>query len=167
MTIIIHQIACQKIINGGQTGVDRGALDACPDNKFPSGGWCPKNRLAEDGKINPGYPLHETKDRNYDTRTRKNVQNSTGTLIITSGNLSGGTLLTCQTANKQNKPVMIISPAKSEFDKGIFEITNWIKENKIDILNVADPRSSEWEQGYRFSYHIVSAIILKMQTSNE
>ena len=167
MTIMVYQIACQKIISGGQTGVDRAALDACLANKFPCGGWCPKDRLAEDGKIDPKYPLTETKNRNYDTRTLKNVQDSTGTLIITRKNLKGGTLLTYQITRELDKPVILVSPAKTELNKTVSEIVNWIKENKVDVLNVAGPRSSEWKQGYYFSYQIISALIIKIQLSDE
>ena len=167
MTSIIHQITCQRIISGGQTGVDRGVLDACLANKFPCGGWCPKGSLAEDGKIDPKYPLTETQDRNYDTRTLKNVQDSTDTLIIARENLSGGTLLTYQTASEQNKPIFIVSPDMAELNKTVSEIVYWITENKIDILNVAGPRSSEWKQGYHFSHQIISVLILKIQMSGE
>jgi len=156
---------CQRIISGGQTGVDRGALDACLANIFPCGGWCPKDRLAEDGKIDPKYPLTETKDRNYDTRTRENVQDSTGTLIITSGDLSGGTLLTYQFAKTINKSVLIVLPAKNDLHKLISEIILWMDEYNIIVLNVAGPRKSEWEQGYHFSYQIISALILKIKSS--
>ena len=41
----------KKIVSGGQTGVDRAALDVGLDKKIPIGGWCPKGRKAEDGPI--------------------------------------------------------------------------------------------------------------------
>jgi hypothetical protein len=91
---IKSQIPCQKVISGGQTGVDRAILDVCIKNNFPAGGWCPKNRRAEDGKIPQIYPLKETEDERYETRTLNNVIDSDGTIIISSENLSGGTLLT-------------------------------------------------------------------------
>lgn len=167
MTIIIHQIACQRIISGGQTGVDRGTLDACLTQQFPCGGWCPKDRLAEDGEIDPKYPLRETKDRNYDTRTRKNVQDSDGTLIISPGKLTGGTLLTFQFAQESNKPTLIISTVNSGFDEIISTVIHWLKENKIKTLNVAGPRESEWKQGFHTSFQIISSLILKINQSNK
>ena len=51
-----------KIISGGQTGVDRAALDAAMAAKFPCGGWCPRGRKAEDGRISERYPLYEMPD---------------------------------------------------------------------------------------------------------
>ena len=167
MTTIIHQIACQKIINGGQTGVDRGALDACLTNQFPCGGWCPKDRLAEDGKIDLKYPLCETNDRNYGTRTRKNVQDSDGTLIISPVKLAGGTMLTYQNAKKLNKPVLIVTPDKSGHEEIITTILLWLNKNQIRILNVAGPRESEWNQGFFKSYQIISSLVIKINQSNK
>ncbi len=71
-----------KIISGGQSGVDRAALDFCLENNIPCGGWCPKGRMAEDGRISDKYPLIETESEDYAERTRLNVENSDGTLII-------------------------------------------------------------------------------------
>ena len=78
-----------KIISGGQTGVDRAALDVAIDLDIQYGGWCPKGRLDENGTIPSKYKNLEelngtfSNDKeNYDTRTKKNIQNSDGTLII-------------------------------------------------------------------------------------
>ena len=49
-----------KVVSGGQTGVDRAALDVAREQGIPSGGWCPKGRRAEDGSILPHYPVIET-----------------------------------------------------------------------------------------------------------
>ena len=59
-----------KIISGGQTGADRAALDVALTLSLPIGGWCPKGRRAEDGMIPDRYPLTETPEADYDTRTR-------------------------------------------------------------------------------------------------
>jgi len=99
-----YQILCQKIITGGQTGADRGALDACLENNFSCGGWCPKGRRAENGIIPEKYPLKETLEMEYPFRTIKNVIESDGTLIITDERISGGTLLTQQITVEKNKP---------------------------------------------------------------
>jgi len=40
-----------KIISGGQTGVDRAALDVALELGIPCRGWCPKDRQAEDGMM--------------------------------------------------------------------------------------------------------------------
>ena len=79
-----------KIISGGQTGVDRAALDAAINKQLEHGGWCPRGRLAEDGYINDKYKLQQTRSANYSVRTRKNVEIADGTLIIYQRQLSGG-----------------------------------------------------------------------------
>ena len=71
-----------KIVSGGQSGVDRAALDFALENKIPCGGWCPKGRLAEDGRIHHRYPLRETSSTDYRVRTQANVEDSDGTLIL-------------------------------------------------------------------------------------
>ena len=149
----------KKIITGGQTGVDRGALDACLARAFSCGGWCPKGRLAEDGKIDNKYPLLETPDSDYDTRTKYNVESSDGTLIISPGNLLGGTLLTRQIVTELHKPVLMISPELSAIKSFTIEILKWLVANNIYILNVAGPRKSEWEPGYQISFQIINNLI--------
>jgi len=66
-------LALAKIVSGGQTGVDRGALDTALDNGFPCGGWCPSGRLAEDGRIPDRYPVTELTGGSYRQRTLRNV----------------------------------------------------------------------------------------------
>lgn len=137
----------RKIISGGQTGVDRAALDAALDLNFPSGGWCPKGRRAEDGVIDGKYPLRETPGANYDERTESNVQDSDGTLIIAPGiepgsdpgPLSGGTALTQQLADQHNKPCLIVNPDDPNAAPVIFA---WLEKHAIATLNIAGPRES-------------------------
>lgn len=160
MTTLNIQTACQKIISGGQTGVDRGALDACLDKNFPCGGWCPKGRLAEDGRIDLKYPLKETKNSSYNLRTRRNVLDSDGTLIIAKNQLLGGTLLTLNIANELKKPVLVISPENQRIlNTEIITIQHWLIENNILILNVAGPRKCEWNTGYDLAYTLISELI--------
>ena len=165
MSSINYQIACQKIISGGQTGVDRGALDACIKHKFNCGGWCPKGRKAEDGVIPEQYPLIETPDLNHESRTHKNVSNAYGTLIISPGYLNGGTFYTFHVARVLKKPNLIISPDESEILSLVTNIVSWINKNSIQVLNVAGPRKSEWQAGYNLSYQIISALIYEIKKS--
>jgi hypothetical protein len=95
----------KKIISGGQTGADSAALDLAIWHEIPHGGWCPKGRLCENGKIDPRYQLKETSTKSYPQRTEKNVRDSDGTVIFTiSPNITGGSKKTAELAAKHHKP---------------------------------------------------------------
>ncbi len=136
---MVNRLGIRKIVSGGQTGVDRGALDAAIAVGLAHGGWCPKGRLAEDGRIGDHYQLRELEVYDYSARTEKNVLDSDGTLILYRLALSGGTLLTHRIAKRHQKPVFRVrldGPIVYE------RIVGWIIENNIRILNVAGPRGS-------------------------
>ena len=101
-----------KIISGGQTGVDRGALEAALAHAFPCGGWCPADGKAEDGRIPDRYPLRPLPRGGYRARTLKNVQDSDGTVILAPGELSGGTRLTRKLCRQHGKPHLVIEAAR-------------------------------------------------------
>jgi len=129
-----------KIISGGQTGVDRGALDAAIASGVPHGGWCPCGRLAEDGRIPDRYELRQTDSPDYPVRTERNVLDSDATLILYSERISGGTELTLQLARRHCKPCMTVDlddPQQPE------DITRWLDANSVSVLNVAGPRESQ------------------------
>lgn len=128
----------EKLISGGQTGVDRAALDVALELNIPTGGWCPKNRHAEDGKLSAKYPLLETESEDYPQRTEWNVRDSDGTLILSCSELTGGTAATREFATRLNKPYLIIDLT----DNDIEQIKSWIESEKIKTLNVAGPRES-------------------------
>lgn len=128
----------QKIVSGGQTGVDRAALDVAIELGIAHGGWCPKGRLAEDGPIDITYQLQETDSADYAIRTEKNVIDSDGTLIIYRDELKRGTLLTNRLAKQHNRPLCRVRVGQVNLDR----IVRWLHENAIRTLNVAGPRSS-------------------------
>ena len=130
----------RKIVSGGQTGVDRAALDVALAMDMPCGGWCPRGRGAEDGAIPARYPLQETGSQDYAERTSRNVNDSDGTLILAIGALHGGTLLTAQLAEKSGKPCLVVDLARPP-ESG--KVDSWISENQISVLNVAGPRESQ------------------------
>ncbi len=129
-----------KIISGGQTGVDRAALDAARALGFPHGGWCPFGRRAEDGPIPEHYPLVETTSPDYAARTERNVLDADATLILTRGKPAGGTALTAQLAQMHGKPVLVIEP---DDPRGAETIATWLREHAFAVLNVAGPRESQ------------------------
>lgn len=133
-----------KIISGGQTGVDRAALDAAIACRIPHGGWCPKGRLAEDGPIPRRYRLRQTRSPDYAERTRANVRDADATLILASGPLTGGTLYTAQCAAELRKPLLVVDLA-AEPDP-LPRIRRWLARlarARPIVLNIAGPRASQ------------------------
>lgn len=129
-----------KIVSGGQTGVDRAALDAAIAAALTMGGWCPQGRRAEDGVIANRYPLRETPERRLRQRTQWNVRDSDGTLVLYWGELQDGTLLTVKSAQeKYQRPLLLVNLLKPI---DVQEIVDWIVHNDIKTLNVAGPRES-------------------------
>lgn len=131
-----------KIISGGQTGVDQGALDFALDHHFACGGYCPKGRISELGVIPYKYPLIELDSEDHIERTQKNVIESDGTLIIEDDEgLKEGSMDTIQFCNQLFKPVLIIH-VDSTINAG-YKFRRWMVENKIRTLNVAGNKQSE------------------------
>jgi hypothetical protein len=140
-----------KIISGGQTGVDRAALDVALKHGIDSGGWCPAGRLDEMGRIPGRYPVKELEAGGFAERTLQNVKDSDGTVIIYPGKLSGGTKQTAQFCVDQPRAHELIDASKTSVEEAARLIANFIRENKINILNVAGPRQSEWPGGYDYA----------------
>jgi predicted Rossmann-fold nucleotide-binding protein len=137
-----------KIISGGQTGVDRAALDVAMELGLACGGYCPKGRYAEDGPIPDKYPLQETPSADTMQRTEWNVRDSDGTLILTLGQPTGGTALTIAHAQKLRRPCLVVDlsiPVNTD------AINEWLAANQIQTLNIAGPRASESPQIYELA----------------
>ena len=147
-----------KVISGGQTGVDRAALDVAIGLGIPCGGWCPQDRKAEDGTIDNRYPLCETPSQTYAQRTEWNVRDADATLILYHRPLSGGTLLTKELALGMRKPCFLAELADDEV---VSSIVDWINSEQIRVLNVAGPR----ESGHPGIYEKASAILKQVFTS--
>lgn len=154
------RVRVHKIISGGQTGADRAALDAAITIGMASGGWCPAGRKAEDGIIPEKYPLTETSSKNYAVRTRWNVRDSDGTLILNLGELDGGTLETLTIANKTGKPCLVVQLDHPDHQRRQNVIT-WLREHAIHELNVAGPRESKRPGIYMQSYLFLKDLLKK------
>jgi hypothetical protein len=133
----------RKIISGGQTGVDRAALDAAIKLAVAHGGWIPKGRLTEDGPLPDIYKLKESRSSGYAERTAQNVQDADGTLIISRGPLTGGSEYTREMAVKHKRPWLHIDLSQMAAFQAASAINQWVLQNEIEILNVAGPRASK------------------------
>ncbi len=128
----------KRIVSGGQTGVDRAALEFAIAMGIEHGGWCPKGRLSEDGTIPSRYHLTENDSVDYKVRTEQNVVDSDATLILYVDRLGGGTLLTRRMAAKHHKPCLCLDIARASAG----EIALWLAEVRPICLNIAGPRES-------------------------
>ena len=129
-----------KVVSGGQTGVDRAALDAALALGLSAGGWCPRGRRAEDGAIAQRYPLVETPSLKYPQRTTWNVRDSDATLILTLRELDSGSRLTAQVARRLDKPCLVVSLDSYPDAVHLEELLPWTVDQAV--LNVAGPRES-------------------------
>ena len=149
-------VRVEKIVSGGQTGVDRAALDVAMALQIPCGGWCPRGRRAEDGRIHERYPLKETDSRSYSSRTIQNVVHSDGTLILAFGRVTGGTLLTKNAALQRRKPCLVVDLTNP---LEIGDVKDWLREYEIRVLNVAGPRASQAPNAYRLATTVLVKLL--------
>jgi hypothetical protein len=172
----------ERVVSGGQTGVDRAALDAALQLGWPVGGWCPLHRRAEDGRIPSRYPLTETPVRSYAVRTEWNVRDSDGTLALVLAEISSGTQLTIAAADRLGKPCRIeylgIDPGCVKSGRLIFpdaetvtlagqvaQVVHWIQRTGIRVLNIAGPRGSTSPHVYSVAREFVVELLKQWQVA--
>lgn len=139
-----HAYLPEKIVSGGQTGVDRGALEAAIAFGIEHGGWCPRGRLAEDGVVPSRYQLRELQSADYAERTARNVHDTDATLILYEGRMSGGTLLTMNVAKRHGRLYLVkkLVAQPDDLAQLVEEIVDWLQQHQPRSLNVAGPRES-------------------------
>jgi len=170
-----------KIVSGGQTGVDRAALDVALKHGIECGGWCPAGRLDEFGRIPDRYPLKEFKHGNtegrspdrpggletaapweargiFAERTVANVRDSDGTIIIYD-EIEGGTGYTFECCKHLQQPHQLIDASKFSADEAAKLISQFVHNNTIDVLNVAGPRQTEWAEGYGYAFRALEIFL--------
>ena len=162
-----------KIVSGGQTGVDRGAIEAALELGFPYGGLIPKGRLAEDGQVPLDFAaMEESTNRNYIHRTEWNVVHSDATLIITNSvPLSGGTKRTVDFCEKHKKPYLVLERPNSDLvGYEVYQVIEWLIKlaeetlrREALVLNVAGPRESKAKGIQEETRTIVHEVILLMR----
>ncbi|MBW2367218.1 MAG: putative molybdenum carrier protein [Deltaproteobacteria bacterium] len=133
----------KKIISGGQTGAQQGALDAVIEFGIPYGGWIPKGRLTEDGPLQGMLTFTEMPTKSDKACTEQNVVDSDGTVIISRGRLKGGSAYTKKMAKRHNNPYLHINLKKTATFFAASEIIKWVEENDIEVLNVTGPRENK------------------------
>ena len=147
-----------RIVSGGQTGVDRAALAWAIRRGLLYEGWCPKGRLAEDGRIPARYRLRETGSGQYAQRTEWNVRDSDATVIFSkSSRLFGGSRRAVKACHDFQKPVLHLASAIFTISESAVLLDKFLRQHKVRRLNVAGPRKSEEPQVFRFVQRVLDA----------
>lgn len=154
------------IRSGGQSGVDRGALDAARAAGVPVAGWCPAGGWAEDYPASPGvlveYPeLTETPSPQTGERTEWNVRDGDVTVIVVDEiHRSPGTDLTATFAQRWGRPYLLVDNGRIRSGGAAPFVTTWLRAqgNELEV-NVAGPRASEWTSAYDAAYSLVREIL--------
>jgi Circularly permutated YpsA SLOG family len=152
-----------KIISGGQTGVDRAALDAALKHGVECGGWCPAGRLDEFGRIPERYPVKELERGSFVERTMQNVKDSDATMIIYFDKLRGGTEQTVHFCIEENRPHKLINAAEVSVERAAQLVAELVREERISTLNVAGPRQSEWPQGHDYAFRALDITLPRLK----
>lgn len=143
------------IISGGQTGVDRAALDAALEYGIQCGGWAPANGQAEDGTIPEKYPLIRAPFGGYRERSLRNVLDANATVILYFGALSGGTEDTLTFCIRHRRPYQLIDAQEVSARRAVELLIELVRRNNVEILNVAGPRASEWPEGFHYALSVM------------
>lgn len=147
-----------QIVSGGQTGVDQAALQVAIDLGIEHGGWCPRGRRCESGRIPERFRLRESHSAKYWVRTEQNVVDSDATLILHRGPLSGGTAFTERMAIKHGRAVHCVDLAEPVAEASAADVRRWLRHHSVRVLNVAGPRESSAPGIYGHSYGFLIAI---------
>jgi predicted Rossmann-fold nucleotide-binding protein len=151
----------KKIITGGQTGVDRGAMEAALAAGFPCGGNCPEGRLAEDGIIPERYPVKELTGGGYAARSEANVAEADGVVVFAPGSPTGGTALTIEFARRHEKPVRVIDAAVVDPEEAVERVITFLEEHAVGVLDVAGPRLTGWPGGEAYSRAVIERVLAR------
>jgi hypothetical protein len=149
----------KKIVSGGQIGADQAALDVAIKLGVPHGGWIQKGRKTQRGRLPEKYQLKEMPISGFKERIEQNVIDSDGTVIITHGNLTGGSDYSQKMAKVHQRPCLHIDLNETSADMVGSKLNTWIIENEIEVLNVTGSRTSEDAKIYKDTMHIVEEII--------
>ena len=155
-----EKIMIKKIISGGRIGADQAALDVAMKMGIPHGGWIQKGRKTQRGILPEKYQLKEMPVAGFKERIEQNIMDSDGTVIISHGNLTGGSDYGQEMAKKHNRPCLHIDLNETPLSIASSKINTWIIENNIEVLNVSGSRTSEDPKIYKDTMNIVEGTIL-------
>ena len=155
----------RKIVSGGQTGVDRAALDAALALDFPCGGWCPAGRFDEHATIPARYPLTEMTSGGYKQRTIQNIVDSDGTLIFYFADLEGGTAETLFRCSKLGRPFKLIDGREVPISRAVKLAAEFVARKQLQVLNVAGPRASKSPEGYAYALTVMTGLLKRCGSS--
>ena len=150
-------IKIQKIISGGQTGAARAALDVALKLGIEYGGWIPRGRLTEDGPLPGMYRLEEMPTSSYTKRTRQNILDSDGTLILSHGALADGAAMARQTLRKCKRPWLHVDLHETAAFQAALDISDWVEDNRIAVLHVTGPRAGTDSDIYKNTLAILES----------
>lgn len=138
-------VTVRRIISGGQTGADRGGLDAAIARGIEHGGWCPAGRRAEDGRIPARYGrMLETPSRGWGQRTRANVVDSDATIVVVRHDLTPGSRLTVDLCKEHGMTYLVVAISEmSAVRAAAGRVREWLAHHKPRVLNVAGSRESK------------------------
>lgn len=149
-----------RIVSGGQTGVDRAALDVALERGVACGGWCPAGRQADDGVIPARYPLQETAEMDHTIRTEHNVRDSDGTMMLYRGTLQGGTAYAVLMARHMGRPVLAVN-LDSPFDADA--AVAWIHGKRIRVLHIGGQRESSCPGIYAAAKRHIETLLTRLE----
>ncbi len=153
------------VISGGQTGVDRAALDWAIEKGLAHAGWCPAGRIAADGVLDCRYQLTETDSSGYRQRTKRNVEDSDATLIIYRGSLVGVSQMTQRFAEKQDKPYFSLN-LDTPHEDGLARCKAWLARHTPARLNFAGPSEARCPGIYKNTLEFLNAVFLSQTQSD-
>jgi len=165
MTMQGARTMLRKIISGGQTGADRAGLDVAIRYGLAHGGAIPKGRRTEDGVLPDNYNLIELETPSYPARTEQNVIDSGATIIVSHGPLTSGSLLTKNKALQHNKPLLFLDMNNESTESATALLAEFLRHNKVEVLNVAGPRASNDPNIYETTWKILESVLVGVVNS--
>lgn len=138
--------------------MDRAALDTAIKLELPHGGWVPRGRKTEDGRLPDRYEVQEVTSSDYRERTERNVLDADGTLIISPEPLTGGTAFTRHLVERYEKPWLHVDPMAAGEFACARAISEWVQQAGIEVLNVAGPRGSKAPELYTITCRLLESL---------